>query len=309
MISGNPITDALPLAALRAFEAAARLGSITAAARALGVTQGAVSRQVIALERQLGLRLFERRNRRIVATAAGEELAAAAGEAFRRLEGALGRLRARGREVVMVVSTTLSLRWLMPRLGGFLADRPRLGLRLVTRDEAEEALADEQAAVIGYRREGGLPGGALPLLPDRSAPLCSPAYLASLGPRPDWSSLAGHRLLAATRDDWDWRAWAAEAGVPLGDPAHAFRFDNDEAAIQGALAGAGLTLQSLALVASELGSGRLVRAGDLPEVAFGTYYLRPPLQEPARRQFAVMRDWLLAEAARSALQPSRGTAR
>ncbi len=298
----------LPLAALRAFAAAARLGSVTAAATALGVTQGAVSRQVIALERYLGLRLFDRRNRRIVPTAAGEELAATVAPAFRDLEQAVQRLRDRGGEVALVVSTTFSLRWLMPRLGDFLAAHDRLGVRLVTRDGAEAALDDEQAAVIGYCRDGVLPAGAVALLQDRSAPICSPGYLAAARQAPPWSSLAGQRLLVSTADGWDWRAWAEAAGLSLGDLGRAFRFDNDEAAIQGALAGAGLSLQTLALLDRELSEGRLLRPAGLPSVLFGTYYLRPPLQQPAGRLFQPMQDWLLAGIAAAADRVAQGVA-
>jgi LysR family glycine cleavage system transcriptional activator len=260
-----------PLAALRAFEATARLGGVTAAALALGVTQGAVSRQVIALERWLGLPLFLRQHRRLDLTAAGRSLAAATGEAFQRLAATAAELRGAGRDLALVVSSSFAVRWLLPRLDRFFARHPRLELRLVARERPSQEANLGLEGVIDYVRGPAVPSGGLALLADVSQPVAAPAYLAGAPPLRGPRDLARHRLLQDTEDDWDWIAWAAAAGAKLPGGRRAFRLPTDELAIQAALAGSGLALMTRALVAPELAAGRLVAPAGLPAVRLGLY--------------------------------------
>src|SRR5690349_7509003 len=130
-----------PLNAIKAFEAAARLGSFTRAAEELNVTHGAVSRQIRLLEEWLGVRLFLRTYRNAVSTRAGQDLLAEASPALDRLAGAALRVqsgaRTRGSLCVSALPT-FAMRWLIPRLPKFQRDHPALELRIVSASTTAE---------------------------------------------------------------------------------------------------------------------------------------------------------------------------
>ena len=121
-----------PLSSLLPFEAAARLQSITRAGDELGLTQAAVSRQIKALEDNLGIRLFERRNRAIYLTEAGQELGQAVSAAMETLANCAARLRntRKGDEVVLFAELCEGLYWVMPRLSRFYQQHPNINVRV-----------------------------------------------------------------------------------------------------------------------------------------------------------------------------------
>ena len=121
-----------PLNTLRVFEAAARHGSFVRAAQELHVTHGAVSRQIRQLEASLGVDLFERRNRAVFLTPAGDQLHAAATDAFEILTDSIDRIARRAMSSTLVVSCepTLAMRWLIPRLSRFQARHPAIQVHL-----------------------------------------------------------------------------------------------------------------------------------------------------------------------------------
>ena len=124
-----------PLVALRAFDAAARLGRFREGADELGVTPGAVSRHIKALEMRLGLRLFDRFNRSVVLTADGRRLAQGVADAFERLESALEAVRpGRSRQLRISALPSLAGKWLSPRLHRFSEDNPDLDLIVFAED-------------------------------------------------------------------------------------------------------------------------------------------------------------------------------
>jgi LysR family transcriptional regulator, glycine cleavage system transcriptional activator len=148
-----------PLNAIKAFEAAARLGSFTRAAEELNVTHGAISRQIRVLEDWLGVRLFQRTSRNAVATRTGTDLLAEAGPALDRLANASQRARssaqARGSLCVSALPT-FAMRWLIPRLPEFQRDHPSLELRIVTASTpAEQFSMDVDAVIPGPVRQSG----------------------------------------------------------------------------------------------------------------------------------------------------------
>lgn len=123
------------LALLSAFEAAARTGSVTAAARELSLTQSAVSRQIKALEEQLKVELFVRERQTIHLTAAGEAYACEVREALLKISTASLNLRANlgGGTLNLAILPTFGTRWLAPRLPTFLASNPGITINLATR--------------------------------------------------------------------------------------------------------------------------------------------------------------------------------
>ena len=127
----NLTSGSLPsLNALRAFEAMARTGRATLAAEELHVTHSAVSRQVKALEAHLGVRRFQGPKHRLTLTPAGQAFLPALSHAFDEIATAVRRLKSEGEDLLLAVNASLSVKWLIPRLGDFAARHPEVQLHL-----------------------------------------------------------------------------------------------------------------------------------------------------------------------------------
>lgn len=286
-----------PLTALRAFEAAARHRSFKRAAGELALTPTAISHQVRQLEDRLGLALFERRPRQVALTEAGRRLFPALRDGFDTMATAVDSLRAGAARPLITLTTTraFATRWLLPRLAGFAAAAPDIDLHVHASDQLADLAAGRVDLAVRY---GAGPWPDLqsePLLRGRFAPVCSP----SLGVRAP-SALAGQRLIDfdwAVRDTQtpDWTRWWRAAGLRGTPPAPHLRFADETHAIQAAIAGQGIALASLALVADEIAQQRLV-------VPFGPMLDGHPFQlvwaTPAGRTdaHARVRTWLATEA-------------
>jgi LysR family transcriptional regulator, glycine cleavage system transcriptional activator len=198
-----------PLNAVKAFEAAARLGSFSRAADELNVTHGAISRQIRTMEEWIGAPLFRRTSRNAVPTQAGVELLAEAGPALDRLAEAFRSVRVGSlAQGLLTVATqpTFSMRWLIPRLSDFQREHPGLELRIVTASTSAERFQMEVDLVIsGPAPQPGWVGTRF--MGEALLPLASPELLARCPlHRPE--DLKHHTLLhAATRLDavaWGW---------------------------------------------------------------------------------------------------------
>jgi LysR family glycine cleavage system transcriptional activator len=285
-----------PLTAVLAFEAAARLESASRAGEELGVTHGAVSRQVKALETWAGVPLFERRGRRLRLTEAGRVYAQAATLALDGLAVASGRLRetALVRRLTIDALPTFAMRWLIPRLPGFLQRHGGVELRLTTSN-------------LPLRRSGGAydvavrrgpehwPGHrAKPFLAESETPACSPGLLARrrLSSAED---LVDHVLLDAETRPEAWERWLAAAGVPDLTPAGHQGFDHYYVALQAAVDGLGVVLAPLPLIAEDLAAGRLVLP--LPDLAVAArgYYVVVPERAAGDPVVETFQAWLLEE--------------
>ena len=166
------------LNALRAFEAAARLGSFKAAAGELGVTHGAISQQVRLLEDWLRAPLFERHNRRIVLTPAARAYLSEVGPAFDRVAAATARYgHDDGAVLRLNAPATFALRWLVPRLAGFREQHPDIRVRLETSNQALEALPDAYDIVVRGGPDAFYGYSARPFLSEQRLPVCSPGLL------------------------------------------------------------------------------------------------------------------------------------
>jgi LysR family glycine cleavage system transcriptional activator len=287
-----------PLNALRAFEAAARLGGFAAAAGELGVTAGAISQQVQLLEDRLGRRLFERGPRSLSLTGDGRSLLPVLTEALDSVEAGIARALFPQPRVALSVfaQTSFALGWMLPRLPRFQREQPEIELRLSTAIEVPELRGGPDAVVLHGR--GPWPDLATHLLlPDRLVPVCSPAWLAAHGV-PELRQLAGETLLVSDTAPEDWEEWFAHAGLRGLAPQRPLRFGSSLLPPQAALHGLGIALADLSLVAAELEAGRLVNpAPAVPPLRRGTGWHLAHL--PARGQeapLAALRDWLLREA-------------
>jgi LysR family glycine cleavage system transcriptional activator len=300
-----------PLNAIKAFEAAARLGSFTLAADELSVTHGVVSRQIRLLEDWLGAKLFLRTSRNAVPTRAGTELLAEAGPALDRLAAASLRLRngvqTRGLLHISALPT-FAMRWFIPRLLEFQSEHPTLELRIVTASTPAEQFRMEVDAVIsGPSRQPGWIGSRF--LGEIYLPLLSPGLMKE-HPLRTPADLAQHTLLHAATRRQIWLRWLTAAGIPDLMPARDQVFEHYFFAIQAAIEGLGVAMGPLALVRDELRGGRLLAPIREPALRTRGYFVYAPERSSEAREIAALRHWLInagasAEAEFSNLSPTQ----
>jgi LysR family transcriptional regulator, glycine cleavage system transcriptional activator len=296
----NSLQRLPPLAAVRAFEAAARLGSFTRAGEELGMSQAAVSYQIRSLEERLGFALFLRRPRQVALTEPGRRLSAAVTDAFDALRGAFAAVRDQDGGVLTISSGhSFASNWLASRLGAFQLPHPALAVRLLASDEMVDFARDEVDVAV-RTGVGPWPGLAMHrLFAVRFSPLCSPELLARAGPVNSPADLLRLPLLSPA-DRW-WRSWFALAGVATDEleARPGIRLDLQPIEGRAALAGQGVAMLSPALWADELRSGRLVQPFPLVGDEGHSYWLVYPAARRNVAKVRLWRDWLLAEVARS----------
>lgn len=244
-----------PLNSLRFFEAAARLGSFVKAGDELRLTHGAVSRQIRLLEQSLGVDLFERRNRGVFLTPQGEHLWAAAQYAFEHLDAAMESLRKPVRHLPLVVSCepTISMKWLIPRLGDFYQRHPDIQLHIFAsggpvafhRDGVDVALRRND-----FQWDAGV--HAEKVCEEWVGPVCAPALL-----KRKQLHLPAHRILHTSSRKNAWAGWRA---VTKTTAAHtgSQTYEHFYLTLQAAGAGLGVAIGSVFMAQEEIDSGRLV---------------------------------------------------
>lgn len=284
-------------ALLAAFEAAARTGGITLAARELNLTQSAVSRQIKLLEDQLEVELFVRERQSIRLTTAGEAYAREIREALRKISTASFNLHAnpKGGTLNLAILPTLGTRWLAPRLPKFLAQNPGITINLATRltyfDFRTEAL---DAAIHFGRRDW--PGIEMVLLrSEQVVPACSPELKKQYGFRAAGDLKNAPLLSISTRPN-AWEQWFSAQNI-AGASGQTMYFDQFATVSQATMVGVGIALLPTFLIQDELASGKLVRAIDLPMESAERYYLVWPPERSKHPPLIAFRDWLLAETA------------
>lgn len=275
-----------PLTSLRVFEAAARHGSFTLAARELAVTQTAVSHQVRQLEEHLGTALFRRLPRRIELTAEGRAWAEAMSDVFTRLYAANKRLRARPARTRPVVNVSVlpsfASRWLVPRLGRFFEKHPDIDVRISPSAE----LVDFAGADIDVGIRYGT--GKYPGL--RVEKLCEDAWLVVCAP-----SLALRKKLTRVSDlmrvpiiEDDQRealdAWFGAQGSPPHPRTRAMMYSDSSMVVEAAVRGQGVAIVRLAIANDELAAGRIVPVFPrLRPVPTGSAYYMAQRRSPSPR--------------------------
>ncbi|MEO9190258.1 MAG: transcriptional regulator GcvA [Acetobacteraceae bacterium] len=283
-----------PLNPLRAFEAAARCESFTRAAEELYVTQGAVSRQVKALEEHFGFTLFDRTPTGVVLSLSGRAFAAALTDAFAAVAQAADELVLARTHTVLTIRgyTTFLVRWLIPVLGAFQACHRNIEVRL-------EAAADpvdfhRHAADIGILYgHGAWPGLDADLLfQDELFPVCSPALREGETPLRRPEDLANHTLLHLNQRRRDWPAWLSAAGCPEITAGADFFLEDLSVVYQCAIEGMGVAIGQRAYLREELASGRLVVPFDTVLRRRAGYFLVCPTDRADVTKIRVFRDWL-----------------
>lgn len=292
-----------PLNAVRAFEAAARLGSFKEAAAELGVTHGAISQQVRLLEDRLGPpALFRRSTRRVTLTPAGTALLEEIGPALDRISLGVQRHRAtRGAAPAAVLRVnalaTFSMRWLLPRLSRFRDARPDIEVRLTTSNATLDALADPFDVVIRGGPDSFHGFTSRLFLSERRLPACSPALLARQ-PLDAVADLAQHTLLEVTSMPRLWRDWLALGGQPRLTPAATLTFDHFFLTIQAAIDGLGIAMGPTALIADDLAAGRLITPFPDLSLPARSYFAYLPAGSETASPTAAFCEWLEGEGQR-----------
>jgi LysR family transcriptional regulator, glycine cleavage system transcriptional activator len=253
------------LAALRGFEAAARQLSFTVAAQELNLTQSSISRQIAALERQVGKALFVRKTRALVLTAAGVQLQQAVRQSLTAIDRSVDEIRGVGSAHRVTLSTYASFAslWLVPRLGAFQRQHPDIEIRLDASDRVVDMQAEEVDVAIRWIPHAKMTPGATLLVDDVIAPAVSPRLLQATPLRAPadlarWplldldSSVAGAQRL-------NWSTWFEHVGAGVVEPmAGRLLFSFVDQAVQAAVRGQGVALVRSPFLQDCVASGDLV---------------------------------------------------
>jgi DNA-binding transcriptional LysR family regulator len=288
-----------PLNALRVFEVAARTGSYAEAGAELGLTHGAVSRQIGALEGWLGQKLFMKSGRRMVATPIASVFAAEVSLSFDRLTVAAEACGRPGARRILRVSapTSFAMRWLIPRLERFHGLHPNVEIAVTTVSTVHEALRGgfDVAVRRGVASDGAWPQHrAIPVLDDFDTLIMSPALFARR-PIRTLADINGHALLASETRPGDWIGWLEAAGLPSleGHPRQVF--DHFFVTRQAVEDGLGIGIGPLPMLEIDIAAGRLMTP--LPDIRVRRtgYVALVPRHADNGTVLSAFVDWLAAE--------------
>jgi LysR family glycine cleavage system transcriptional activator len=279
--------------ALRAFEAAARMGSLTKAADALSLTHGAISHQIKALEATVGVPLVERAGRGIRVTDEGERLATRVRGALAEIADAMREAseRSNPRQLRVSVIPSFAARWLLPRLGKFLARHRDIDLDVRSATALVDFRRDDTDIAIRHGFGGWPDVHAEEILRDTFFPVCSPRLAPRLPRVP--ADLARHTLLRS--DDESWKPWFDAVGLDWPEPARGPIFNDSALMLQAAVEGQGIALARTSLLGNDVRNGLLVRLFDIDVPAARRYYIVYPQRLAGSPKIALFRRWLLDE--------------
>ena len=254
--------DLPPLNALRAFEATARLGSVSQAAEQLHVTHGAVSRQLKVLEEHLGVSLFVKDGRGLKLTDSGVRLRDASSDAFERLRTVCAELTQGGADAPFVLGCSGSLlaRWLIPRLGRLNTDLPDLRLHLSAGEgDLDPRRLGLDALLVFAEPPWPADMQVYELASERIGPVMSPRFAGyeHLRRQPP-AALLDQALLQTTSRPQAWPSWARQNGLDAQALKFGQGFEHLYYLLEAAVAGLGVAIAPEPLVAEDLRAGRLV---------------------------------------------------
>ncbi len=280
-----------PLDTLRAFEAAARGGSFSAAAGTLNLTHGAISRQIAKLEHWLGLKVFERQARGVSLTPEGQRLYLRTHEAFALIADTSERWTEQRGSAVVRLSSIPSVcgLWLMPRLKRFENGRPSLRI-ILSIEHRHVDLADDGIDLAIRCGRGRIPDRiSVQLFEEQSFPLGSQELAHEIAPHGDAARFLDHTLIHDS-DATGWRTWFAGQGLDFRPRPHDRRFEDYNLVLDAAMNGLGIALARPPLAESLIKQGKLVVLDKRVVINPSSYWLdRPP---------GAMRDAALALAKR-----------
>src|SRR3954451_6395576 len=291
-----------PLAAVRAFEAAARTENFTAAAAELGMTQAAVSYQVKSLEERLGAPLFVRERGPARLTPLGAPLLPELSRAFDTLEAAFASHREEDESLLTVTTThTFANTWLAWRLGGFQMEHMDLAVRMTTSNEIVDLRSGDADVAIraGNGEWDGLDKHRLfaSSFTPMASPECIEAVERRLGRPLEPNDIPDQNLINPS-DDW-WQQWFCDNGVPADESVlrrPGVRLENQANEGHAAMAGQGFALLTPLLWKGDVAAGRLsVPFPERVSARGWAYWLVYPTERRMIPKVKRFREWLLAE--------------
>lgn len=278
-----------PLDTLRAFEAAARTGSFSAAADGLNLTHGAVSRQVAKLERWLGLRVFLRQARGVALTPEGQRLLQRTQEAFSLIADTADRWSEQRGAAVVRFSATPSVcsLWLMPRWQRL--EEGESPLRIVLQIDHRRVDLDEEGIDLAIRcGRGGAPGRvSVQLFEEWCYPIASPELARAIG-EGEPQRLLGQPLIHDS-DAAGWRAWFAAHGLDYRPRPQDRRFEDYNLVLDAAACGLGVALARPPLAQAQVKAGRVAMVDAGLALNPVSYWLDRPLGQPRPAAVALAR--------------------
>lgn len=297
-----PRSRQLRLDLLHTFEAAARHLSFTRAGAELFLSQSAVSRQVQQLEDSVGAPLFERRHRALALTDAGLILRRAVEDSLERLRDAAARVRSTTARPQVTVTCTpgFAAFWLIPRLARFTAAQPDVDVRIAANMQIVDLARGDVDLAVRFvpsaRGEGPL------LFEEQVQPMCAPRLLRDPArPLKNPADLEQHTLLTIDAPDLpptvDWEPWLQLMGLASVQMAHVLRFTLYGEAVAAAVAGQGVVIGRLPLLAGLVREKKLVAPFRTAAASRRGYFVTPAPHAAHNPAAAAFADWLRAEAA------------
>ncbi|MFP1921928.1 LysR substrate-binding domain-containing protein [Lonsdalea quercina] len=298
---------------LRTFAVVSQHLNFTHAAQALCLTQGAVSRQILGLERQLGYPLFKRHARGLILTPQGERLLTPVRQALATIDEALVRAAARP-GTLRIKCPTCAMRWVLPRVIRLQNDMPDVHIELTSSISHGLDFDHEHfdaAVVFGRPSARGLT--LHPLFDEVLTPVCAPSLLPA-GRAMTLEDLSQHTLLHPTRDRRDWLLWLRAAGRDALPSRKAQHFDTLDLAMSAAQQGFGIAIGDLCLLEDDVRTQRIVAPFPLCVPSGSAYYLAYPASSeitPALSALTtrLMEEATLSRAYLSTLMPAESRAR
>lgn len=283
--------------ALYAFEAVYRMQSISAAAQALALTQGAVSKKILALEDYFGKALFERQASGLRRTQAAETLWTRLPQCLDELEQVMAEVKSAAScngELNLAVCPTFATKWLVPRLPLLYEAHPGLSLKLRVQLANVDFLASGIDAGITFGTPGWTGCDHDLIANEGLIAVCSPAYLKASGPIRNILDLRCHTLLhQQTRPD-HWERWFAFHGAACAAPQKGMFFELFSLVMEAAKAGLGVGLIPAIFVQEEIEHGNLVALFDPVSLSDDGYYLICPKGRSALPSLAAFRAWVMS---------------
>ena len=286
------------IAALRAFEAVERLGSVRSAARELSVTPSAVSHQISLLESQLDMTLFLRRGRSLILTSEGRTYLVSVRPALLSLSEATRKLKENAEAGSLVLRTYPNFvrRWLIPRLHTFKRAHPDIPIHIVSsmspldfsEPHIDAAIVFHTDPIHGYINHATIGGEILPV--------CSKEYLDNAPSLKRPVDLLRHELIECSMVSGEWRAWVQSFGVKVDKKlSDRYSFDSRDLVVEAPRHGVGVALALTPFVNSDLATNTLIEPLGLRRPHQGAHSLiaREDASLPSR--FIAFREWLQGE--------------
>jgi DNA-binding transcriptional LysR family regulator len=283
--------------ALIAFEAAARHQSFTGAASELALTESAVSRQIATLEDLLSIKLFNRTNKRVFLTRAGEIYGTQVRKTIAQIERDMFNIMAHGgtRDILeLAVLPTFCSQWLIPRLGSFYKQNPDISINTTARSVMFLFKDTPIDAAIHFGQPNWPGTIADYLFKEDVVAVCKPDLLKDQRPI-NAEGILSHPLLHLSSRPDAWRVWLEGAGLAGHNTMKGSRHEHFSHLICAASSGLGIALIPRFLIGNELEQGELTIAFDMPTESDNAYYLVYPENNLSESALVHFREWLLEE--------------